>query len=423
VPRSLFLLAALALVHCAPSFPEDADAPVASNATSTPPSADPNAPGGGKEMGPGGGGAGRGDDEVDPTETVTSPLVINAAASAINGERGASVIALASPEVFEVGQELLLHQTGGATAGAWERVTIASLAGSAATLTKPLANTYKTTTEVYPFDRAQAVVVARYTSLRIAPGGKLSAPPWNGSTGGIFALRATGTIRVETPAGITMAGRGYAGGTSSTHTNFRPIALHADGGASFQTRGPESCMWAPCSARRRPLFGGGGGGRKAFNGIGSGGAGGGHATIGLAGGHHGEMEGGAEGEAYGDDSGATIFFGSGGGAGAFSRDPAFGRGGAGGGIVLVEAATIVLATPGAIDARGANGTTEYVEAGMGQGGGGGGAGGSVFLIGPTTGIEHVDVRGGEGGGVATPGNTQRGGAGARGRIHRPASTL
>ncbi len=438
-PRSLLLAAvsAVTVLHCAaPSVDEaaglsgreDESAASGTGAPSGVAGDGPSNPGEAPEGRPGGGGGAQPDSgapapppAVGPpssTVVVTSPTAVNAIAASMNGVAGTSTVTLSRADLFAAGQRILIHQSAGVGAGSWEHATIASVSGSTATLSQPLARSYTTSSTTYPFDRAQAVVVAEYPGdLTIGSGGVLSAPPWNGTTGGILALRAAAKVTVSTTGGITMAGRGFDGGIGGT-IDWNSAALYAQPGASYLTRGPESCMWVPCSAQRRAMWGGGGGGAKRSGYPGAGGAGGGHATRGSDGGGHGSLLGGLGGDTYGEVT--TLSLGSGGGAGGYSAEPAKGRGGAGGGVVVIEASEIALGAPGAIDARGAAGTSEYsTPDGVGHGGGGGGSGGTVHLV-HTAGISgraNVNVSGGAGGGVRLAGDTQRGGTGGLGRVY------
>lgn len=351
---------------------------------------------------------------------IGAPTILDAGAWPIRAAAGSTTISLllgdggAPPAA---GQMLLLHQTSGAEAGRWEARTIATVSGSTVTTTAPLAHAYVTAESDAGIDRAQAVTFPEYTTVTVAPGGALSAPPWNGSTGGILALRASGKVSVATAGGISMAGAGFPGGVSDTHDLGAPY--HKDPGASYALVGrPGPCFLNCAEGIGAPNAGGGAGGSKRTDCAGSGGGGGSHATAGTGGGVSTcspALPGGAPGLVYGDDDLSRIFFGSGGGAAGYSPDPALGRGGAGGGIVILEAKDVVLEVAGAIVADGAAGTKEHGASGTG----GGGAGGSILLRmngGAITGASNVSVVGGAAGALNVPGQPQIGGAGGRGRV-------
>ena len=205
-----------------------------------------------------------------------------------------------------------------------------------------------------------------------------------------------------------MPGKGYQGGTTSTEDR-RDIWVFKENGESYLRKVESGCAVVVASCWKGATEGGGQGGWKTYGRTGGGGGGGGHATRGTNGPSNVNVpsEGGFT---YGEDSLATIFFGSGGGAVGLAVDPTLAHGGGGGGIVIVDAASIALTVPSAVDVAGADEAGDEAS----NGSGGGGAGGSVLLEYRVAmaGVENVNVGGGAGG---VPGY-HAGGAGGRGRV-------
>src|SRR5688572_9509385 len=121
-------------------------------------------------------------------------------------------------------------------------------------------------------DPAARVVLQRvpgYQRLTVASGATLTAPAWNGETGGILAVRVSGDVVIE--GAIDLSGRGYRGGAERSETFAGGLQ-----GESIARGGEES---------QTANFGGGGGGRgdETTNGCvqdGNSGGGGGHLEAG-----------------------------------------------------------------------------------------------------------------------------------------------
>jgi hypothetical protein len=219
--------------------------------------------------------------------------------------------------------------------------------------------------------------------------GDLTGQAWNGTIGGVLALKVNGTLNIDTFR-VDMSAKGFRGGTAllsgggclfvNDPRRFTDInsandrAQKGEGLAKFIS-GKE------CS--RGPQLTGGGGGNN-HNGGGGGGANYGHggpggqrikhttlacgSVIGL--------------RSYGFGSpGERLFMGGGGGAGHGNNAGGRGEsGGNGGGIIMIIADTLT-AEGGHVDSSGsihADGGFN-IEASENEGGGGGGAGGTVVL--------------------------------------------
>lgn len=299
-------------------------------------------------------------------------------------------------------------------AGRFERSVIDSVGGNTIFLQKR---------PVYTYDisgKLQVVSLPRYTDVTVTD--TLRCMPWNGATGGVLALEATGTLTMSAP--VIADGAGFRGGAAyvapTNNCNFlfpETAFFYAFGNwrGSFKGEG----VALPITGKefgRGPQANGGGGG----NDHNSGGGGGGNATDGGNGGNNDEPSTlGCDGY-YPGVRGYGIFFtpermflGGGGGAG-HSNNNLFSKGGNGGGIIVVQAGDIKGATP----VFSANGLSAPNADGDGAGGGGGG--GTIWLnAGSAPANLSVRAKGGDGG-SSLNNNQPRcfgpGGGGSGGRI-------
>jgi hypothetical protein len=349
-------------------------------------------------------------DGADGALTVGSGVTtINQTATRASGIAGLKTLKVTATTGWTKGAHLLLHQSQGKGAGTWEMAVIASVDGATQmTLAAPLQQTYSDSGG----DVAQAVLVPRYTDVTVAVGATLTAPAWNGSTGGILALRATGKVTIQ--GKVDMSGRGFRGGKAAVSGSDYVFNGQGEG-----TAGPGA------KAAEANGNGGGAGCGQAS------GAGGGHGTAGtvgeLSGCHCGGVpQGGSE---AGDAKLAKMLMGGGGGAsgshGGGGRNGA--DGGAGGGIVWISAKSVEGA--GSWTADGSGGQDGYLAGGSNQpmGGGGGGAGGSIRVATETlTSGGTLSAQGGKGGANNTQGSCSpsgKGGGGAPGRLYLTGSTV
>jgi RHS repeat-associated protein/uncharacterized repeat protein (TIGR01451 family) len=226
-----------------------------------------------------------------------------------------------------------------------------------------------------------------YTNVTVQNGGWISVAAFNGSSGGVIQLYATGTVSICATCGITASGKGPHGGAGSTSVS--------SSGSAGTGQGP-----------------GGGGGSSAA--AGGGGGGGGHDPTTVAGAGDsvtGGGSGGAAGHGYGNsdlsDASGQLAMGSGGGGGGASALGAGGAGGAGGGFIHITAGTItvgwdsngdngVISADGTDGGKGAGSGTS-----TGAGGGGGGSGGDVWLAADVVNLGSAIYNGGV---SAQPGN-------------------
>ena len=298
-------------------------------------------------------------------------------------------------------------------------------AGGTINLTTGLANAYTTRANTTTLTKRswQVVRVPQYSVLTL--GGGLTMQPWNGSTGGLLVLEATGDINL---AGQTIngSGRGFRGGgavnvdanaacTANYNQLTNPCNNYVAGIAdSLGGSKGEGIAGTPGRIYNGDPTGGGGGAvtagtvdgypggeaaRGAPGNAGGGGnqhnAGGGGGANGGAGGQGGNtwnssvdtfvglVRGGFGGAPFAS-SATRLLMGGGGGAGDIGGNGTTtpqGSGGAGGGIVIVRASRI-LGNGATISVNGAPGiNTNSTDAT-----GGGGAGGTVVLTASTAAV-------------------------------------
>lgn len=242
----------------------------------------------------------------------------------------------------------------------------------------------------------QVVTVPTYTNAEVSA--TLTANPWNGSDGGIVALRVYGTLELN--ADVDVSGLGFRGGAHDSSVfdcNF--VVLFSDYEYSVASglgamKGEGIANYTALNGGKGALANGGGGG----NDHNSGGGGGGLFTAGGQGGDNDDPN---SFNCHGYDPGEggkamslpdnRIFFGGGGGAG-HSNSGNVNTAGNGGGIVLIECDELI----GNGQAIITNGTDALD--GFGDGAGAGGAGGMILLIvNNYTGTLNAQAIGGNGG--------------------------
>ncbi len=367
---------------------------------------------------------------ANAADTVVNKYAAVTAAAAV----GATQVTLAATDDFAVGDVVMIVQMRGGnlastttdppaaldlaavSAGQYDLVKVTAKNATQVTVSPALKNAYAAT-------GAQAVRVPQYTTVGVPDATSLTAKAWDGTTGGVLAFLATGTITTAGSGTIHANAKGFRGGTRSNLYCLPPCAPNTMGagdaddptcnqgrrGESFDGR-PEAYGLDACGVGARGTGGGGGGH------INAGGAGGGNGGPGGRGGNGWNNQ-----EPYGGYPGAAVdaslrdrlTLGGGGGGGQQNNSPApddpsdVGRGGAGGGVVLIRGLSLDAA--GAIEANGQRGFD-----GASDGAGGGGAGGSVIVrtvLSAT--CTAVRANGGNGGDIGGHGP---GGAGGAGRV-------
>ncbi|MCS6996280.1 MAG: isopeptide-forming domain-containing fimbrial protein, partial [Casimicrobiaceae bacterium] len=342
--------------------------------------------------------------------------------------------------------------TGSCLAGRYEFVR-AEPGSSASQLVATLVNTYvqdpPTATNRRTF---QVIRVPQYSSVTLS--GTVTAPYWNGSTGGVVVLDVAGQLNWNGGT-IDVSGRGFRGGVAPDQSGFNETGAAAPwvsnnstphhGGKGEGIAGTPRYVWDPVGnaivdlgaswggyaggnfGRGAPGNAGGGGDNYNSSRDNAGGGGGGNGGIGGYGGLGWRGAGWSNVSGYPDSipdtsventssspqtaanlrgigggaflapSTSRLVMGGGGGGGAENNNSpgTYAYGGSGGGIVLVRAGSMIGS--GSILANGAPGGTQTLN----DAAGGGGAGGSVLvwsLAGPvTTGTLSIRVQGGAGG--------------------------
>ena len=196
---------------------------------------------------------------VAPTGSTTLTLVMTPA----SGGAGTTSLTVKSAAGFKAGQRVLIHQTQGSGAGAYEEAEVGAVNATGLTLTlkAALKNTYVTGTGN---NRAQVMVMATHGSLVVKSGVILRAPTWDGTVGGILPLYVTGTLQLDKGGTLTMVGLGFRG------YSHKGIYRNQHGWQGESEVGSGKQLTTPNGA-------GGSGGYQVVGKNGSGGGGGGHA--------------------------------------------------------------------------------------------------------------------------------------------------
>lgn len=340
---------------------------------------------------------------------------------------GTTTLALRDTTGFQAGDLVLLHQTvsakpapavgdtsplslEGSPLGRFELARIRSVEGTQLVLRAPLVHAFEA-------PGAQALLVPEYTDVTLATDALLKAHPWDGSSGGVLALLATGTVRNE---GLLSASeKGLRGGQVVDDANnsngctglSEPAPRGAQRGESVLAGrfGPQETGYGN--------LGNGGGGGNCHN---SGGGGGGHGGPGgrgavTAAGDGARPYGGLGGSAVPYSLEERLLLGGGGGAGHSNNDTGT-PGGHGGGIVFLRAAHLTGA--GRVSANGqSSGKTGN------DGAGGGGAGGTLSLrVSGTLAQAALEALGGTGGSTSFGGDGPGGGGGGGRALLQAADT-
>src|ERR1700682_4639044 len=289
-----------------------------------------------------------------------------------------------------------------------------SLAGGTLTLTSGLLNAYSNAaaTGTQGQKSFQVLRVPQYSSGTLGTTSSNngttsgSAPPWDGSTGGVFAVDVAGTLNMRGGSieasglgcrgggGIQQAGCGGPGCANAT--GYRLVSTNGSGGSKGEGIGgtPELVGNQQTSAvvntgqandgypngsfdRGAPGNAGGGGTEPnpQANDQNTGGGGGGNGGAGGQGGFSWNTalnEGGLGGSTF-PATATKIALGGGGGASTDNNTPDYNTsGGAGGGIVILRAGNVT--GTGTINANGSAGQTAIKDGGGGGRGGGQGVG-------------------------------------------------
>lgn len=367
-----------------------------------------------------------GDGHRGPLTVASGSVVVNTyrqVASAVAA--GDTSVSLSSTTGFAQGDLILLLQLNGfpsqpagapgpfsldgTRVGQWELARVASVSPSALQLTAPVVHAFEGL-------RTQAIVVPEYTTVSVASGATLTATAWNGSTGGVLAFLATGTVTND--GAIAVDGKGMRGGLVVTDPTGASGCTDLNQAAPLGAQRGEGVVagaYGPGKTGYGNMVNGGGGG-NCHN---AGGGGGGNGGPGGQGGTSwdGDRDVGGRGGAALQYSLLDRLLLGGGGGTAHDHQLTAGPGGGGGGAIFIRAA--VLAGNGRISADGQDGVTASHD-----GGSGGGAGGCIYLrlAGPAS-ASILEAKGGNGGWNTGVNVGRGGGGGGGGKIFIQASSL
>jgi hypothetical protein len=387
---------------------------------------------------------------------VAQPTILNGVlplsatpVTALDAGTGAVTVANLAP--FNIGDQVLLIQMQGAIintnnigfgdlialngAGSYEVNVVCDVrtASNEVLMENTLLGTYSSSAATAGI---QLIRIPQHEDVVVS--GPLTAPAWNGSTGGVLIFSASGTVTLN--ADIDMSGQGFRGGDylDMNVDDGSPICLNtlaflntrftdfyyslADQDGASKGEGIAAYTTGREYGRGRQANGGGGGNEHDSGGGGGGNYGaGGIGSERMGGSCNGEHPGVGgsplDGDGYQNGS-QGLFMGGGGGAGHSNNDedPDY-PGGNGGGLVIILANQLV-GNGNRIMSNGQG--YNFTGTLFSDGGSGGGAGGAVILSASgLTGSLIVEARGGKGtevNGSSTSNCPGPGGGGAGGVI-------
>ncbi|MCA9459928.1 MAG: hypothetical protein KC550_05260, partial [Nanoarchaeota archaeon] len=314
-------------------------------------------------------------------------LVVSAANTVVNSytyltgaeTSGTSTITVNNGGAFGAGDEILIIQmqdgSGSGVAGRYEFNTISSKLGNDLTLNKSLSQTYGSGS----FDQigasvTQVVRIPQYINVTINSGSSITAPAWDGYSGGIVVFRAQDFVK--TNGYINVSDKGFRGGD-----------CNGCGNDDWGDQGEGTSGLGSSSTSANENGGGGGYGPNGYNGEPGGGGG-----YGTNGGNGNSAEGfdASGGSSQGSSSLSEIFFGGGAGAGG-DNDGNTPRPENidGAGIVMVFTKEFIDARVYAIGETGLFGNS-----GASGGVSGSGAGGTIWISALKINISDVNASGG-----------------------------
>jgi large repetitive protein len=305
-----------------------------------------------------------------PLDVTALNTVVNAASPlSADAAAGDPLVTVADSTPFSAGAMVLVVQTQWKSDGERRRIGEYSLhfiervVGPRLQLATPLNRPFRV-------GEAQAVLVPQFTDVTVRAGASLVAPPWNGNSGGVLALVATGAFRND--GEVSATGAGFRGGTARDVAEREAGCVGEDEPAPRGSERGEGALvgsFGTTFTGRRNSDSGGGGGVCTYSG------GGGGASLGEGG------RGGFSADARRDVGGvggqpligAGLALGGGGGAsnGTLGKGRSGGRGG---GAVFLRARSLDGAGP--IVSNGNDGPSTDARTG---GGGGAGAAGSIVI--------------------------------------------
>lgn len=301
------------------------------------------------------------------------------------------------------------------TAGNFEFVNVEAVTSNSLQLREILLHNYD------PAGAVQIIKVPRYVTAVVK--GILTCPPWNGSTGGVLVVEASGAIDIQSGV-IDVSGLGFRGGRANSvkTTTFGVTDLNTtyESGRSGE-KGESVVEYSAPRQAGRAAIGNGGGGGNSHNSGGGGGANGGAGGNGSR-----EYAGTPQALPIGGLGGFDVNITSvnprvllgGGGGGGHQNSGSGTAGGTGGGIVILKTNVFVGRSNPII----ANGTPAAPSSD--DGAGGGGAGGSVIVEADVfASYPVVSARGADGGNSTASEGYGTGGGGGGGMVCFSASAI
>ncbi len=366
---------------------------------------------------------GQGNGQDGALNVTTASTIINAYTGVTTAVQGATTLDVEDASSIQVGDLIMVWQTSATLAtppasgdqaaidlasvgvGHWEFARVTAVAGTTVTVSEALLHTYQA-------DGGQVITVPEYTSVDVADAASITAPDWDGNSGGIVVMLSQGDITLTGTAEIDVTGKGFRGGQINNDGGIERTGCTAlDGISPENGEKGEGILFDfyGIAHGARGNRASGAGGANCHN---AGGGGGGHGGTGGAGGlswgGDGSRDvGGLGGASLTYDFNGYLSFGGGGGSG-HQNNSVGSDGGDGGGAILLRASSLL-------------GTGSLIADGLSaadvgnDGAGGGGAGGAIALD-MQSNVECflASVKGGNGGSNSTNDHgTGGGGAGGR----------
>lgn len=158
----------------------------------------------------------------------SAPHVINdtraaLSATATKGSTSISIGAITSGS-FASGDHVLIIQMTGDNAGEYEFGVVSSTGAGSITLSSGLQNEYASGGA----GKSQVIKVPRYTNVLLDSGAVLTSAAWDGTTGGVLAFKASGTVEIHDGGGnnyarISMGKESFVGGPSDLSPKGFPL--------------------------------------------------------------------------------------------------------------------------------------------------------------------------------------------------------
>ena len=142
-------------------------------------------------------------DGSDGVLTISSDQTFNATNASCSGSNGSSTLTVASTTGFAEDNLILIYQTRGTNAGAWELNKVSSVGAGILNLSYHLLGTYTDSGD----SQAQVILLKQYSGVTVNSGVTWSAPLWDGNIGGVIAFLCNGTTTIS--GTFSVASKGY----------------------------------------------------------------------------------------------------------------------------------------------------------------------------------------------------------------------